>query len=58
MKNDYFSETAGALAPDLEGAAHSRAHPVRIKRADHTAMNRGDKPLASKANLPAPPKRP
>lgn len=56
-KNRYDAEMAGALTPELEGAAHSRAHAQRLAQADNTGKDRGETPSA-KTDLPSEPKRP
>lgn len=56
-KEDYNAELAGALTPELEGAAHSRAHTRRLSAAGKTGKDRGETPSA-KTDLPSGPKRP
>ena len=60
MRDDrrrFDAEIAGALAPELEGAAHSRAHTRRIPPPQQTTKDGGDSPSA-KTNLPSAPQRP
>lgn len=54
----YWAETAGALTPDLERAAHSSAHPARTQRQTKTTFDRGERASVRKINLPNRPKRP
>lgn len=50
-------ELSGTLAPDLEAAAHSQAHPGRVKRSAESIQNRGDRPSVPTADSPSAPKR-
>lgn len=56
-KRRYDAEMAGALTPELEGAAHTRAHPLRMPRPQGKIDRRGDSPSA-KTDSPSGPKRP
>lgn len=53
----YDAEIAGALTPELEGAAHSRAHDRRLPQPENTAKDRGEPPSA-KTDSPSGPRRP
>lgn len=50
-------ELAGALTPELEGAAHSRAHGHRADRPAQTKQNRGEGP-SEKTDSPSGHRRP
>lgn len=50
-------ELAGALTPELEGAAHSRAHGRRSPPMEGTKRNRGEEP-SEKTDSPSGPRRP
>ena len=50
-------ELAGALTPELEGAAHSRAHGRRSPPMEGTKQNRGEGP-SEKTDSPSGPRRP
>ena len=50
-------EFAGALAPELEGAPHSRAHRQRSRPPARTKEERGDQPSARR-DSPQGPSRP
>lgn len=53
----YDAEIAGALTPELEGAAHSQAHARRLPQPENTVKKRGEIPSV-KTDLPSGPKRP
>lgn len=57
MRDQFSVEVAGALTPELEGAAHSRAHDSRTARPDDKKEERGEKP-SGKSNSPSGPRRP
>lgn len=57
MRDQFSVEVAGALTPELEGAAHSRAHDSRTARPDGKKEERGEKP-SGKSNSPSGPRRP
>ena len=50
-------ELAGALTPELAGAAHSRAHGHRTDRPAQTKRNRGEKP-SEKSDSHSEPRQP
>ena len=50
-------ELAGALTPELEGAAHSRAHGHRADRPDQAKGNRGER-VSEKSDSPSGHRRP
>lgn len=56
-KRRYDAEMAGALTPELEGAAHTKAHSGRMPRPEGQIDKRGDSPSA-KTDSPNGPKRP
>lgn len=53
----FDAEIAGALTPELEGAAHSRAHPRRLSRPASMNENRGELSSAT-TDSPSAPKQP
>lgn len=53
----FRAEFAGALTPELEGAAHSRTHGHRAAHPAQTKQNRGERP-SGKTDSPSGPRRP
>lgn len=53
----FRAELAGALTPELTGAAHSRAHGHRTDRPAQTKRNRGERP-SEKTDSHSGPRRP
>lgn len=56
-KRRFDAEAAGALTPDLEGAAHSKAHLRRLPLPTEQEKKRGEA-LSAKVNSQSGPKRP